>query len=78
MLASIAQQRPLFRKHCRPPPCPPSSSAAAAELDERCEAFLARQFGLRIDFTTEAAVPALASWGLVAEAEGGALQVWRA
>ncbi len=40
-------------------------SAADEELDRRCERLLRKQFGLRIDFTAEHAIPALLAWGLV-------------
>lgn len=52
-------------------PCPaastpvPLSRRAAADLDARCEKFLATQFGLRIDFACEAALATLRGWGLV-------------
>ncbi|GAB4813285.1 hypothetical protein N2152v2_000331 [Parachlorella kessleri] len=47
---------------------------AAPALDRKCEHFLARRFGLRIDFTAEQAIPALLGWGLVTQDGGGALQ----
>lgn len=34
------------------------------ELDKRCEDFLVRQFGLKIDFTAQNAVEKLLRWGL--------------
>lgn len=46
------------------------------ELDTRCEAMLANQFGLKVDFTCEEALPTLLEWGLAVRdpaAVGGAV-----
>ena len=53
--------------------CPSPAPHAAAELDAACESFLATQFGSRIDFCCEEALPALLKWGLAAEGAGGGL-----
>lgn len=42
-----------------------STPLTADELDLRCENFLAAQYGLRVDFTCEMALPQLQEWGLV-------------
>ncbi|EFN53569.1 hypothetical protein CHLNCDRAFT_136731 [Chlorella variabilis] len=39
----------------------------AEELDDACERFLATQFGCKIDFCCEEALPAILKWGLVWE-----------
>lgn len=45
----------------------------AGELDAACERFLATQFGCKIDFCCEEALPAILKWGLAAEDKAGAL-----
>ncbi|PSC73998.1 ammonium transporter [Micractinium conductrix] len=45
----------------------------AVELDQKCEGFLARQFGCKIDFCCEEALPAIMKWGLAAEGADGKL-----
>lgn len=42
--------------------------AAADDLDARCERLLRRHFSLRIDFTTEAAIPPLVGGAVHREA----------
>lgn len=43
------------------------------ELDTACESFLATQFGARIDFCCEEALPAVVKWGLASQGAGGSL-----
>ncbi|RMZ55559.1 hypothetical protein APUTEX25_000142, partial [Auxenochlorella protothecoides] len=52
-----------------------SKLMTADELDSQCEQYLSREFGLKVDFTCESALPTLLEWGIITEGStDGALQ----